>query len=66
MVSGRPNSGTLDASIGGGKVLLLIVLNGSGTSNGTPLSRSAKVNLVSSLLRYPNILRQLFTFRFLP
>ena len=48
------------------EVLLLSVLKGSGTSHGTPLSRSAKVNCVSFLTMKLNTLRQLFTFRFLP
>lgn len=52
------------SSIGG--VLLLSVRKGSGTSKGTPLSRSANVNCVSSLYRNLNTLRQLGTFRFLP
>ena len=48
------------------ETLLLSVLKGSGTSSGTPLSRSAKVNWASSLDKKLNMLRQLYTFRFLP
>lgn len=47
-------------------VLLLSVLKGSGPSFGTPLSRSAKVYVVSSLFMKLNTLRQLLTFRFFP
>lgn len=56
-------TGQTEPSIG---VLLLSVRKGSGTLCGTPLSRSAKVYRVSSFFKKLKMLRQLFTFRFLP